>query len=61
MNKVKESVKHSKGQLDKEALYYQALQMAWNEFIEEEKINNIFTEQRLLDKIEAARELYKRY
>jgi len=50
-----------KKEFNKEELYYQALYMAFEEFIEEEKIKNIFTEARLMAKIEAARELYKRY
>lgn len=45
--------------LDKKALYFQALEMAYVEFIEEEKKGNIFTELRLMNKIEAARTLYK--
>lgn len=45
--------------IDKKALYFQALEMAYLEFIEEEKKGNIFTELRLISKIEAARTLYK--
>ncbi len=45
--------------VDKKELYFQALEMAYLEFIEEEKKGNIFTELRLLKKIEAARTLYK--
>lgn len=46
--------------MDQETLYYQALRMAFDEFIKEERQQNLFTEKRLLAKIEAARELYKR-
>lgn len=45
--------------IDKKTLYFQALQIAYTEFIEEEKKGNIFTELRLMKKIEAARTLYK--
>ena len=45
--------------LDKKKLYYQALQMAFEEFIEEEKKGYTFTELRLMKAIEASRTLYK--
>lgn len=44
----------------KSDLYYQALLMAFKTFLEEEQKGHIFTEKRLMSKIEAARELYKR-
>ncbi len=44
---------------EREALYYQALEVAWQYFIEEEKRGLIFTEVRLKSAIEAARTLYK--
>ena len=48
-----------KTSLDKKALYFQALEIAYSEFIEEEKKGHMFTELRLISKIEAARTLYK--
>ncbi len=40
--------------------YYQALFLAFKKFIDEEKQRNAFTEVRLMAKIEAARELYRK-
>ncbi len=45
--------------IDKKALYFQVLEMAYLDFIEEEKKGHMFTELRLVSKIEAARTLYK--
>ena len=45
--------------ISREALYYQAIQMAYDTFLQEEQKGYIFTEQRLLKAIEAARTLYK--
>ena len=44
---------------DKKTLYFQALEMAYLEFIEEEKKGHMFTALRLSSKIDAARKLYK--
>jgi UDP-glucose 6-dehydrogenase len=46
-------------EIDKNTLYYQALEMAFSKFIEEEKKGFIFTELRLAEAIKAARTLYK--
>lgn len=45
--------------VDKNELYFQALEIAYSEFIEEEKKGYAFSELRLVSKIEAARTLYK--
>lgn len=45
--------------LDKKALYFQALEIVYSEFIEEEKKRHMFIQLRLVSKIEAARTLYK--
>jgi len=44
---------------NREALYYQAIQMAYETFLNEEKKGYIFTELRLMEAIKAARTLYK--
>ena len=44
---------------DKKTLYFQALEIAYSEFIDKEKKGNLFTELRLIEKIKAARTLYK--
>jgi hypothetical protein len=43
----------------KDELYYQAILMAFKQFIDEEQKGNIYTELRLMKAIEAARTLYK--
>jgi len=43
----------------KQVLYFEALQMVWEKFLEEEKQRNSYTELRLVNGIEAARTLYK--
>lgn len=50
---------NNKEKVDKKALYFQALEIAYYEFLEEEKKGHIFTELRLIKKIKAARILYK--
>jgi hypothetical protein len=44
---------------DKKKLCFQALQMAIDDFMAEEKKSYLFTELRLTEKIKAARTLYK--
>lgn len=43
----------------KEQRYYEALISSFQTFIEEERKGNIFTEERLMEAIKAARTLYK--
>ncbi len=53
------NTKKTPSTIDREALYYQAIQMAYDTFLEEEKKGQIFTELRLMEAIKAARTLYK--
>ncbi len=52
------TVKHT-SLIDPEVLYYQAIQMAYETFLKEEKKGYMFTEQRFINAAEATRTLYK--
>lgn len=56
---MKNTANRNSQSIDREALYYQAIQMAYETFLKEEKKGYICTELRLMEAIKAARTLYK--